>query len=164
MTSFHPRGLQAVRAQKSKSKRPRSNSDSFQEEDLRQGFQWVSEHLMWMKKNLICACLRRLALPSRAVMERAFPSILWQCSLISLGGKKSTLKKKCSFFLSHLSPLPIPLKQRKSLPFGAASSYLNLEKLGEGSYATVYKGISRWVTHNWERFCRWGSHSSDSKL
>ncbi|XP_045874025.1 cyclin-dependent kinase 15 isoform X3 [Meles meles] len=73
MTSFHPRGLQAVRARKFKSKRPRSNSDSFQEEDLRQGFQW----------------------------------------------------------------------QRKSLPFGAASSYLNLEKLGEGSYATVYKGISR---------------------
>ncbi|XP_064442997.1 cyclin-dependent kinase 15 isoform X3 [Mirounga angustirostris] len=73
MTSFHPRGLQAVRAQKFKSKRPQSNSDSFQEEDLRQGFQW----------------------------------------------------------------------QRKSLPFGAASSYLNLEKLGEGSYATVYKGISR---------------------
>ncbi|XP_030876017.1 cyclin-dependent kinase 15 [Leptonychotes weddellii] len=72
MTSFHPRGLQAVRAQKFKSKRPQSNSDSFQEEDLRQGFQW-----------------------------------------------------------------------RKSLPFGAASSYLNLEKLGEGSYATVYKGISR---------------------
>ncbi|KAM5327086.1 cyclin-dependent kinase 15 isoform 1-T1 [Glossophaga mutica] len=73
MTSFHPRGLQAVHAQKFKSKRPRSNSDSFQEEDLRQGLQW----------------------------------------------------------------------QRKSLPFGAASSYLNLEKLGEGSYATVYKGISR---------------------
>ncbi|XP_044237207.1 cyclin-dependent kinase 15 isoform X3 [Ursus arctos] len=73
MTSFHPRGLQAVRARKFKSKRPRSNSDSFQEEDVRQGFQW----------------------------------------------------------------------QRKSLPFGAASSYLNLEKLGEGSYATVYKGISR---------------------
>ncbi|XP_061059982.1 cyclin-dependent kinase 15 isoform X2 [Eubalaena glacialis] len=72
MTSFHPRGLQAVRARKFKSKRPRSNSDSFQEEDLSQGFQW-----------------------------------------------------------------------RKSLPFGAASSYLNLEKLGEGSYATVYKGISR---------------------
>ncbi|KAM7247426.1 hypothetical protein CapIbe_001379 [Capra ibex] len=72
MTSFHLRGLQAVHARKFKSKRPRSNSDSFQEEDLRQGFQW-----------------------------------------------------------------------RKSLPFGAASSYLNLEKLGEGSYATVYKGISR---------------------
>uniref|UniRef100_A0A8C5XQ31 cyclin-dependent kinase n=1 Tax=Microcebus murinus TaxID=30608 RepID=A0A8C5XQ31_MICMU len=72
MTSFHPRGLQAVRARKFKSKRPRSNSDSFQEEDLRQSFQW-----------------------------------------------------------------------RKNLPFGAASSYLNLEKLGEGSYATVYKGISR---------------------
>ncbi|XP_011829875.1 PREDICTED: cyclin-dependent kinase 15 isoform X2 [Mandrillus leucophaeus] len=72
MTSFHPRGRQDVRAQKFKSKRPRSNSDSFQEEGLRQSFQW-----------------------------------------------------------------------RKSLPFGAASSYLNLEKLGEGSYATVYKGISR---------------------
>ncbi|XP_049568324.1 cyclin-dependent kinase 15 isoform X2 [Orcinus orca] len=40
MTSFHPRGLQAVRARKFKSKRPRSNSDSFQEEDLSQGFQW----------------------------------------------------------------------------------------------------------------------------
>ncbi|XP_074196291.1 cyclin-dependent kinase 15 isoform X5 [Rhinolophus sinicus] len=73
MTSFHPRGRQAVRDWKFKSKRPRSNSDSFQEEDLSQGFQW----------------------------------------------------------------------QKKNLPFGAASSYLNLEKLGEGSYATVYKGISR---------------------
>ncbi|TSK62680.1 Cyclin-dependent kinase 15 [Bagarius yarrelli] len=29
------------------------------------------------------------------------------------------------------------------LQFGTANSYLNLEKLGEGSYATVYKGISR---------------------
>ncbi|XP_021119284.1 cyclin-dependent kinase 15 isoform X3 [Heterocephalus glaber] len=73
MTSFHPQGLQAVRARKLMNKRPRSNSNSFKEEDLRQGFQW----------------------------------------------------------------------QRKNLPFGAASSYLNLEKLGEGSYATVYKGISR---------------------
>ncbi|KAG3275006.1 cyclin dependent kinase 15, transcript variant X2 [Ictidomys tridecemlineatus] len=72
MTSFHPRGVQGAGARKFESKRPRSNSDSFQEEDLRQGFQW-----------------------------------------------------------------------RNSLPFGAASSYLNLEKLGEGSYATVYKGISR---------------------
>ncbi|KAG9473359.1 hypothetical protein GDO78_016502 [Eleutherodactylus coqui] len=32
---------------------------------------------------------------------------------------------------------------KKGLSFGNASSYLNLEKLGEGSYATVYKGISR---------------------
>lgn len=70
--SFHPRGLQAARVQKLESKRPRSNSDSFQEENLRQGVPW-----------------------------------------------------------------------KKSFPFGAASSYLNLEKLGEGSYATVYKGISR---------------------
>ncbi|XP_045152243.1 cyclin-dependent kinase 15 isoform X2 [Echinops telfairi] len=72
MTSFHPGGRQAVRARKQKSQRPRSHSDAFQEEGLRQSSQW-----------------------------------------------------------------------RKSLPFGAASSYLNLEKLGEGSYATVYKGISR---------------------
>ncbi|XP_044160584.1 cyclin-dependent kinase 15 isoform X2 [Bufo gargarizans] len=35
------------------------------------------------------------------------------------------------------------IQWRKGLPFGNASSYLNLEKLGEGSYATVYKGISR---------------------
>ncbi|XP_051046239.1 cyclin-dependent kinase 15 [Phodopus roborovskii] len=73
MSSFHPRGLQAPGGQKLESKRPRSNSDSFQEENLRQRLPW----------------------------------------------------------------------QKKSLPFGAASSYLNLEKLGEGSYATVYKGISR---------------------
>ncbi|XP_064142877.1 cyclin-dependent kinase 15 [Loxodonta africana] len=73
MTSFHPEGLQAVRARKFKSKRPQSNSNSFQEGDLKQSLQW-----------------------------------------------------------------------RKSLPFGVASSYLNLEKkLGEGSYATIYKGISR---------------------
>ncbi|KAL8183668.1 UNVERIFIED_CONTAM: Cyclin-dependent kinase 15 [Gekko kuhli] len=33
--------------------------------------------------------------------------------------------------------------QRKPLPFGSAASYLNLEKLNEGSHSTVYKGISR---------------------
>uniref|UniRef100_A0A6J0VHD2 Cyclin-dependent kinase 15 isoform X1 n=1 Tax=Pogona vitticeps TaxID=103695 RepID=A0A6J0VHD2_9SAUR len=33
--------------------------------------------------------------------------------------------------------------QRRGLPFGNASSYLNLEKLNEGSHSTVYKGISR---------------------
>ncbi|XP_023661790.1 cyclin-dependent kinase 15 isoform X2 [Paramormyrops kingsleyae] len=32
---------------------------------------------------------------------------------------------------------------KTGLQFGTATSYLNLEKLGEGSYATVYKGISR---------------------
>ncbi|KAG7262296.1 hypothetical protein CRUP_002225 [Coryphaenoides rupestris] len=32
---------------------------------------------------------------------------------------------------------------RPGLQFGTANSYLNLEKLGEGAYATVYKGISR---------------------
>ncbi|XP_068924939.1 cyclin-dependent kinase 15 [Petaurus breviceps papuanus] len=72
MISLHPKGSHASQARKFRSKRPRSNSDSFQEKDLEQGFPW-----------------------------------------------------------------------RKSLPFGAASSYLNLEKLGEGTYATVYKGISR---------------------
>ncbi|KAG5833173.1 hypothetical protein ANANG_G00273050 [Anguilla anguilla] len=33
--------------------------------------------------------------------------------------------------------------QKTGLQFGTATSYLNLEKLGEGAYATVYKGISR---------------------
>lgn len=73
MTSFHPRGLQAVRARKFKSKRPLSNSDSFQEEDLSQGFQWVSEQLMLIKI-LMCACLERLGLISRAITEQTFPS------------------------------------------------------------------------------------------
>nr|XP_054492607.1 cyclin-dependent kinase 15 [Agelaius phoeniceus] len=33
--------------------------------------------------------------------------------------------------------------QRQGIPFGAATSYIHLEKLCEGSCATVYKGISR---------------------
>ncbi|XP_071243371.1 cyclin-dependent kinase 15 isoform X1 [Salvelinus alpinus] len=33
--------------------------------------------------------------------------------------------------------------QKTGLQFGTANSYLNLEKIGEGTYATVYKGISR---------------------
>ncbi|KAM6258720.1 LOW QUALITY PROTEIN: cyclin-dependent kinase 15 [Spheniscus humboldti] len=33
--------------------------------------------------------------------------------------------------------------QRQGIPFGAATSYVHLEKLCEGSCATVYKGISR---------------------
>ncbi|XP_074857991.1 cyclin-dependent kinase 15 [Carettochelys insculpta] len=32
---------------------------------------------------------------------------------------------------------------RQGLQFGMASSYLNVEKLSEGAYSTVYKGISR---------------------
>ncbi|KAM6129313.1 LOW QUALITY PROTEIN: cyclin-dependent kinase 15 [Pterocles gutturalis] len=35
------------------------------------------------------------------------------------------------------------MKQRQGIPFGAATSYVHLEKLCEGSYATVYKDISR---------------------
>lgn len=33
--------------------------------------------------------------------------------------------------------------QNAGLEFGAAQSYLSLEKLGEGAFASVYKGISR---------------------
>ncbi|KAJ7408081.1 hypothetical protein WISP_123276 [Willisornis vidua] len=35
------------------------------------------------------------------------------------------------------------MKQRQGIVFGAATSYVHLEKLCEGSCATVYKGISR---------------------
>lgn len=35
------------------------------------------------------------------------------------------------------------MKQRQGITFGAATSYVPLEKLCEGSSATVYKGISR---------------------
>lgn len=37
--------------------------------------------------------------------------------------------------------------QRPGLEFGAAQSYLSLEKLGEGAFASVYKGISRSEKH-----------------
>ncbi|XP_051787132.1 cyclin-dependent kinase 15 isoform X3 [Erpetoichthys calabaricus] len=34
-------------------------------------------------------------------------------------------------------------EQRSGLQFGVVTSYLNLEKLGDGAYSTVFKGISR---------------------
>eukprot|EP00066_Takifugu_rubripes_P015468 XP_011604734.1 PREDICTED: cyclin-dependent kinase 15 [Takifugu rubripes] len=36
-----------------------------------------------------------------------------------------------------------PFSWKPALQFGAAHSYVSLEKLGEGAYASVYKGISR---------------------
>ncbi|XP_039649617.1 cyclin-dependent kinase 15 isoform X2 [Perca fluviatilis] len=49
---------------------------------------------------------------------------------------------------SNSDPLGGPTAQetftwKPGLEFGAAHSYLSLEKLGEGAYASVYKGISR---------------------
>lgn len=142
MTSFHPRGLPTAQARKFKSKRPRSNSDSFQEEDLRQSFLWVSEQLMLIK-NSKCTCLGSWAVTPGASAELASQMHSLNDFYFPWGLKKKSMLKKNVFSLPHPSPLPFILKQRKSLPFGAASSYLNLEKLGEGSYATVYKGISR---------------------
>ncbi|KAG2459590.1 RAPH1 protein, partial [Polypterus senegalus] len=37
------------------------------------------------------------------------------------------------------------ISKRSGLQFGMATSYLNLEKLGDGAYSTVFKGISRSV-------------------
>ena len=31
-------------------------------------------------------------------------------------------------------------------PFGKLEAYIKLEQLGEGSYATVFKGYSKWVS------------------
>ncbi|XP_009682535.2 cyclin-dependent kinase 15 isoform X4 [Struthio camelus] len=45
--------------------------------------------------------------------------------------------------LQHVEAVPVTEKQRQGIPFGAATSYVHLEKLREGSSATVYKGISR---------------------
>ncbi|KAM9766886.1 cyclin-dependent kinase 15 [Menidia menidia] len=41
------------------------------------------------------------------------------------------------------SPDQDPFTWKPGLRFGAAQSYLSLEKLGEGAFASVYKGISR---------------------
>ena len=49
--------------------------------------------------------------------------------------------------LPHLTHA-CPSSQKTGLQFGTANSYLNLEKIGEGTYATVYKGISRSVSIN----------------
>ncbi|XP_075333178.1 cyclin-dependent kinase 15 [Odontesthes bonariensis] len=41
------------------------------------------------------------------------------------------------------TPAQEPFTWKPGLEFGAAHSYLSLEKLGEGAFASVYKGISR---------------------
>ncbi|XP_078786413.1 cyclin-dependent kinase 15 isoform X2 [Oryzias latipes] len=41
------------------------------------------------------------------------------------------------------APGPNPFTWKPGLEFGAVQSYLSLEKLGEGAFASVYKGISR---------------------
>lgn len=38
------------------------------------------------------------------------------------------------------------LCQQGDSPFGKSEAYMKLEQLGEGSYATVYKGYSKYVT------------------
>lgn len=37
-------------------------------------------------------------------------------------------------------------------PFGKSEAYVKLEQLGEGSYATVYKGFSKWVLYSWQSY------------
>ncbi|XP_062434978.1 cyclin-dependent kinase 15 [Rhea pennata] len=44
--------------------------------------------------------------------------------------------------LQHVEAAPA-IEQRQGILYGTATSYVYLEKLCEGSYATVYKGISR---------------------
>lgn len=42
----------------------------------------------------------------------------------------------------------LSLSSQGDSPFGKQEAYVKLEPLGEGSYATVYKGFSKWVhTH-----------------
>lgn len=135
MTSFHPRGLQAVRDRKFKSKRPRSNSDSFQEGDLKQGFQWVSEQLMLIKKNLMCAWLGRLALfRGWLITKQTFPSTLWQISL-----EKKINIKKSAFSFPSLTPPHSPLAEKEP-PFW--SSFILLE-LGETGWRFLCYSLQR---------------------
>lgn len=39
-----------------------------------------------------------------------------------------------------------PLSAQGDSPFGKSEAYIKLEQLGEGSYATVFKGYSKWVS------------------
>lgn len=38
-----------------------------------------------------------------------------------------------------------PFSLQGDSPFGKTEAYIKLEQLGEGSYATVFKGYSKWV-------------------
>ncbi|KAJ3584292.1 hypothetical protein NHX12_014788 [Muraenolepis orangiensis] len=62
-------------------------------------------------------------------------------------GASREVRPQTSVVISDLSrevrPQTSVMISDLSHEFGTANSYLNLEKLGEGAYATVYKGISR---------------------
>lgn len=40
-------------------------------------------------------------------------------------------------------------------PFGKSEAYIKLEQLGEGSYATVFKGYSKYVYSYMFSLCIW---------
>lgn len=66
-----------------------------------------------------------------------------QCDHLSLSNRDFVIYLHlmlCEVFFSHVCC--VCLFQGDS-PFGKSDAYIKLEQLGEGSYATVYKGYSK---------------------
>lgn len=129
MTSFHPRGLPTAQARKFKSKRPRSNSDSFQEEDLRQSFLWVSEQLMLIK-NSKCTCLGSWAVTPGASAELASQMHSLNDFYFPWGLKKKVNAKEKCILSSPSFTSPIYPKAEKKPPFWGSLILLELGEAG----------------------------------
>lgn len=113
---FHTLQVRRLRVQRS-----RSNSDPLGGQSFEQEFQWVSTR---GRHSLVLSTCRK---HTNALLIK--PLHCFDCP-----------------FAGEAVPhdaQTVPLRQKTGLQFGTATSYLNLEKLGEGAYATVYKGISR---------------------
>lgn len=50
---------------------------------------------------------------------------------------------RCSFWLIYHCIFVFPIFFQGDSPFGKTEAYIKLEQLGEGSYATVFKGYSK---------------------
>lgn len=66
-----------------------------------------------------------------------------QCLYLPRRGPRTSAGSLSSVEILHLD-CGISSAQKPGLQFGATHSYVSLEKLGEGTYASVYKGISRY--------------------
>ena len=99
----------------------------------------------WQSSEYVCPSLLFLSsflFPPFLPLLFAFPSLLSLHSLFSLFSLFPSLSSPSLSFPSLSSPSLSSSPQLGSPPFGRLDTYKKLEALGEGSYATVYKGIS----------------------
>lgn len=122
-TGSEPQWFHTLQVRRLRVQRGRSNSDPLGVKSCHEPVTWVSPH----------------------------PSIILKH--VQVRGRRSQWVTCCSPPWRHVTYVlfeaaavwRVCCHQKPGLRFGTANSYLSLEKLGEGSYASVYKGISRSV-------------------